>query len=272
MVGLTSGESKSGRTVLALFDTASGKAIKVLRDIGSTESKKGSVFEAALSRDGAMAASMIYDPSPADPHVALEVRTVADGKVIATLLKLRGDSINDCTSQLDFSEDGKELQCGSKAYDIATGAVRSLSNGKDYVFPLHADFSAVGKARAPNGQKAQITRTGDSHELELWDLKKQSTKLVSPLSLHDFDTSIAFAPDSIGLLEVHWAYHKHRGIRAYQLPVMRKMTAVGVWDIANKTQTRTFVTNRRYVEWAWARDSSVFGLISNDLRIDLFRR
>lgn len=259
LVGIVGKVGDDMRVVLALYESGTGAMLRVLLD--KTETPVDGVFgayisEAALSPDGALAAAASgWREGDAAFHM-LAVYRVADGSVVKTLVsreQTKDASGFDCTAMLDFSAEGTKLQCSHTLYDIATGSETSLLRDGDLVFPMPADFPPGGLA--PDGSRA-----GD-------------LGLKPPIELvYDNFQSWHFAPDSNGLLSVARVSGSAVGKPSYVPAVFRQRSAVILWDAKTKELRRSFYANHRFTQTAWSRDSAYFGLITEDLRLEVFRR
>ncbi|MGL4236985.1 WD40 repeat domain-containing protein [Tabrizicola sp.] len=236
------------RSTLAVFDAKTGALLQLLYN-----EINGAFFEeAALSPDATLAAASYRTGRDG----TLAIYRVADGSVIKTLKKTEGGEPQrfHCQAMLAFSPDNTKLQCGSELFDIASGTASSLVEDNEYTFPLLAAFNGTFRSTASDGTRIE------------------PPDLNSPLNLFDAQVRVSFAPDSVGLLEVWLAYGENRGQRFFTPSVFRRMSAVGVWDGKTKELKRSFYANRRYVLTAWSRDSAYFGLITDDLRLEVFKR
>ncbi len=186
-------------------------------------------------------------------ETALNVYRVSDGSLVRTIWTATGRERNDCTSMLDFSPDGRKLQCYGQVHDIESGAVETISDADGtFRYPVYAGFAAFD-AVAPDG-----TRVGIS------DLK-------SDIELYDSDRG-------------RGSHRQHRVLvlaRAYREIVAngftRRQFSAGCRSLRSGTESlasfqRGFVANRRYVQAVWSQDSAQVGLISADLHLDVFDR
>jgi hypothetical protein len=90
LVGLTGGTKNRSRSVLAMFDTGTGKLIRVLRDVTGGGYARGqpatAIGEVAFSADGLLAASWaLARPDHFSVEQSLLVQTTADGSTVSTL-------------------------------------------------------------------------------------------------------------------------------------------------------------------------------------------
>lgn len=246
LVGLKTLKDGEWRVLLAVFDAGSGQPVRVLSETTGAEPWMG---EIALSPDASLAAAVISQGG----STALEVYRLADGSLVRRLWE-DASSGRDCVSMLDFGADGRMLQCYTLAHDLETGATESLvdDNG-DFRFPILAAFSAMG------------TRAPDGTDVRLADLN-------AGLELFDSLQRAFFASDSQGLLSLRIAHGTNRGQRLYTPPGFRRMAAVTVWDGQTLEIQREFYANQRYRWAAWSQDAKLFGLLTSDLRLDIFTR
>ncbi|MFN4204145.1 MAG: hypothetical protein ACK4GM_13925 [Tabrizicola sp.] len=247
-------QTDAGRKVLlALFDARTGQPIRALAEASGADLKLG-FGEIALSSDGTLAAAVVPSPGEAGLKTALNVYRVADGGLVRTLWEVPADEKAGCVSALDFSPDGRKLQCGTSAYDLETGVPESLIDATgNFRYPVFAAFSALG-ADAPDGTTVS------------------PSDLNAALDLFDSTQSAFFAADSRGLLSLRTAHYQNRGQRLYTPPVFRRMAAVTLWDGKTLKIQREFHANRRYDWAAWSQDATMFGLLTEDLRLDVFSR
>jgi hypothetical protein len=252
LVGLAGPHDDGWRGVLALFDTRTGALMRVLHssDHPSEDHDEQATFEVALSPDGSQVAAVVIDWNEDERLISLLVYDTRDGRVLHRLASDLPDF--DCISMLDFSPDGRQLQCGYTVHDLVTGQQSSLVIGNDVLRPMIADFEPGGTA--PDGTDVKV------HDLP------------TRAEIFDSDASMIFAPDSIGLLEVWRAYRENRGQRWWTPAPFRELSAVGVWNGQTRTLIRRFEANERYRATAWARDGSHFGFVSDSFYLSVFVR
>lgn len=253
LVGLTTPTDSGLRVVLALFDARTGQPIRSLAD-GSSARFELWIGEVALSSDGALAAAVIASQGKAGLQSALSVFRVADGTLVRTLWTSTEGMLDDCVGRLDFSPDGRQLQCSSSVYDLETGASASMigADGR-YVFPVYAGQSGIG-AEAQDGTYARLS------------VMKQT------LALKDSTLKAVFAADSTGLVSLRRAARENRGQPLYAPPIFRRLSVVTLWDGKTMQIQREFYANQRYRSIAWSQDAKLFGLATADLRLDIFSR
>ncbi|MGL4236984.1 hypothetical protein [Tabrizicola sp.] len=249
------------RSVLALYDTATGAVLRVLHDTSDYQSsgEYRLTQEAALSPDGSLAAA-ITDTVQGDELVSeLIIYDTADGRVLKTITRDKDDyeyRAAHCNAMLDFSADGTKIQCGYKVFDIATGNASSVRRSDDSViYPVFADESLM-QPIAPDGTEF---------------LSKQDKQSFA-LNFNGMLDLYYFAPDSVGLLGVQIPHDKNSGKRFYIPSIFRQMSAVEIWDGKAKELQRSFYSNRLYIRTAWSRDSAYFGFVTDDLRLEVFKR
>jgi hypothetical protein len=252
LVGAVGPVSGGWRGVLGLFDTRTGKQLRLIHAIEHSfyDDAEQFITEAALSRDGSLVAMSLRTYDGDDADVELFVFEAETGKTVGYFEAF--EAFNDCTAMLDFSPDGTKLQCSVTVYDLVTGERASALDGNGNMQPMYADF--------PPGNRA-----ADGTEVAPYDLPAQTELSNSADNMH-------FAPDSVGLLEVLRAYRELSGARWWTPAPFRELSAVGVWDGQTKTLLRRFRANERYMATAWARDGSHFGFVSEDFHLSVFQR
>lgn len=253
LVALKEQTPEGARIVLALFDGRTGSLLRSLAERRG-RGAEAYVAQVALSADAALAAAVITAEVDGEMQTSLDVYRVADGSLVKSIWTVRGDERAYCTSMLAFSPDGRKVQCFTQVHDLESGVVETVTDAVgNFRYPIFAGFAGMD-AVAPDGTRAVLA------------------DLPTPLPLFDSDRWARFTSDSASILILSRAYRENRGQRLYTPPVFRRLAAVELWDGKSRQYQRGFYANRRYQLASWSQDAALFGLISDDLHLDLFTR
>jgi hypothetical protein len=266
IVGLTSKAKKVSRSVLAVFDAANGKMIRVLRDL---ESKPGNrvahthLDQTAFSPDGTLVASLGFAMGDVEHENSLVVYRVSDGLIERVVVSRNSDRRQDCTGMLDFSPDNSKLQCGSIVYDLTTGATEDITIDGNYKFPMYADYSGTF-ARATTGTRVEP----NGRSITVKPVNAAPMEIASPQALQNRLEIPAISPNAQRFYVLRRA-ERNAGA-GLQLP-FRQRSEVGLYNLKNGTVVRQFSSQERYVSDAWSRDSLYFGFLGSEMTATVFK-
>ncbi len=250
--------SKPGGAFVAIFDTATGTAVRTIYEAGLATYGDASVGSVVFSPDGSQLAVERW----ADGEHAVEIIDLDTLASTTVLRSERGEGVG-CV-RLGLSPDSSLLQCSGAIFEVATSRlVEQLNDETRFVDSSYRDW-----AWSRTGITAEISGVGDDRHLVV--RQPSGDVLIEQVDPFRWLQRVSFDPQATRLVVVSerpdpWALWSLDGPRRSHADVL-----TAVYDTVSGERLRTFERRSADGEIAWTASGSAFAALDLDLHLSVF--